>query len=76
MPNSSDDPPTPPASTIALPPLTEGSLSRKRGIVAVAVLTTVLFFNTLDRMLIAILLEPIKTDLKLTDSQAPARTVV
>ena len=69
MPNSSDDPPTPPASTIALPPLTEGSLSRKRGIVAVAVLTTVLFFNTLDRMLIAILLEPIKTDLKLSDSQ-------
>ena len=45
------------------------SIGRTRGTIAVAILALVVFFNTLDRMLIAILIEPIKGDLQLSDSE-------
>ena len=60
---------TPSTGPGAASAIAEGALSHKQGIVAVAILTTVVFFNTLDRMLIAILIEPIKSDLQLSDSQ-------
>ena len=50
-------------------PPSQFSIGRTRGTVAVAILCLVVFFNTLDRMLIAVLIEPIKTDLKLSDSE-------
>ncbi|HUD93919.1 MFS transporter [Sphingobium sp.] len=44
-------------------------VGRTRAIASVAILFVVVFFNTLDRMLIAVLIEPIKADLRLSDSE-------
>lgn len=49
--------------------LPQFSIGRARGVASVAILSLVVFFNTLDRMLIAVLIEPIKADLKLSDSE-------
>ena len=55
------------ASTIDVPPT--AGLRSSTPIYALGLLTAVSFFNYLDRMVIAILLEPIKLDLELSDSQ-------
>lgn len=54
---------------VSAPPSPPSSVGRTRGVAIVSVLTTVVFFNTLDRMLIGVLIEPIKADLKLSDSE-------
>jgi MFS family permease len=51
------------------PQMAMSEISRARAGYALAILTLISFFNYLDRMVVAVLVEPIKRDLHLSDTQ-------